>query len=119
MADVKWDHSRFVKNAKTRALDGVEECARGPMATQAKQDCPVGIYDDGRVGGTLRGSIGVERDDANSCVYVGCGGAAKPYAHRQEVDRSLNHRGGQKAGFIRDSVEMHAGKLKSFVQKHL
>lgn len=111
MASVKWDHSGYVKSAKTRAMDGVEECARGPMATQSKEDCPVDH-------GTLRGSIGVERDDANSCCYLGCGGPAKAYAYRQEVDRSLNHIVG-KAGFIRDSVGMHSSKLKSFVEKHL
>lgn len=119
MADIKWDHSKFLKSTRTKALDGVEEVARVHMATQARQDCPVGQYDDGRVGGTLKGSIGVERDDAKGVVYLGCGGAAKAYAHRQEVDRSLNHREGQKAGFIRDSVQMHAGKLNAAIEKHI
>ena len=111
MASIQWDHSSFLKNTKKRALDGVEECARGPMAIQAKRDCPVDS-------GTLRGTIGVERDEKAECVYLGCGGAAKAYAHRQETDRSLNHPSG-KAGFIRDSVQMHNSKLGSYVKKHI
>ncbi|MHC1687971.1 MAG: hypothetical protein AB9879_09730 [Methanothrix sp.] len=111
MADIKWDHSKFVKSTKTKALDGIEECAKGVMLTQAKEDCPVNH-------GIMRGSLTTERDDANKCVYLGGGGPAKDYIHRQEVDRSLNHTVG-KAGFIRDSVEMHAPKLKSYVEKHI
>jgi hypothetical protein len=111
MANFQWDHSRFVKSTETTALDGIEECAKAVMATQAKEDCPVDH-------GTLRDSIGTKRDTANKCVYLGCGGPAKDYALRQEMDRSLNHKVG-KAGFIRDSVEMHAGKLNSYVQKHI
>jgi hypothetical protein len=111
MAEIHWDHSKFLKSTKTRALDGIEEIARGPMATQARQDCPVDQ-------GTLRGSIGVERDEAKGVVYLGCGGAAKAYAYRQEVDRSLNHPSG-KAGFIRDSVQQHAGKLRGAIEKHI
>ena len=111
MANIQWDHSKFQKNVRKRALDGIEACAKGPMATQAKEDCPV-------LSGTLRSTIGTERDEANSCIYIGCGGPAKAYALRQEVDRSLNHPVG-KAGFIHDSVEMHASKLTSFIQKHI
>jgi hypothetical protein len=119
MAEIHWDHSNFLKSTKTKALDGVEEVARTAMMTQARQDCPVGQYSDGRVGGTLRGSIGVERDDAKGVCYLGCGGPAKDYAYRQEMDRSLQHRGGQKAGFLRDSVQMHAGKLNAAIEKHI
>lgn len=111
MSSIQWDHSAFLKSTVSKALDGVEECARGPMATQAKEDCPVDS-------GTLRGTIGTERDDKAKCVYLGCGGPAKKYALRQEVDRSLNHPSG-KAGFIRDSVQMHSGKLSAYVQKHI
>ncbi len=111
MATFQWDHSGFVKSTRTKALDGIEECAKTEMATQAKEDCPVDS-------GTLRGSIGTERDDKEKCIYLGCGGPAKDYALRQETDRSLNHPVG-KAGFIRDSVEMHASKLGSYVQKHI
>jgi len=119
MADIKWDHSKFLKSTKTRALDGVEEVARVHMMTQAEQDCPVGQYDDGRVGGTLKGSIGVERDESKDVCYLGCGGAAKDYAARQELDRTLQHRGNQKAGFVRDSVQMHSSKLGPAIEKHL
>lgn len=81
------------------------------MLTQAKEDCPV-------LNGDMRGSLGTERDNAKKCVYLGGGGPAKDYILKQELDRSLYHDDG-KAGFIRDSVEMHAGKLKSFVEKHI
>jgi hypothetical protein len=108
---ITWNDSDFKKSTVTKALDGIEECAKGVMATQAREDCPVDS-------GTLRGTIGTERDDANKCIYLGCGGPAKAYALRQEVDRSLNHPSG-KAGFIRDSVEMHSSKLGSYVQKHI
>ena len=111
MADIKWDHSKFVKSTKTKALDGIEECAKGVMLTQAKEDCPVDH-------GIMRGSLTTERDDANLCVYLGGGGPAEAYIHRQEVDRSLQHKVG-KAGFIRDSVDMHAPKLKGYIQSHV
>jgi len=108
---VDWRGGAWGKKIQQRALDGVEECVRAVMATQAREDCPVDR-------GTLRASIGTERNDAEKCVYLGCGGAAKAYALRQEVDRSLHHRVG-KAGFIRDSVLMHAGKLPAYIRKHM
>jgi hypothetical protein len=112
MANVKWDDSNYKKSTVTKALDGVEECVKGLMLTQAREDCPVKT-------GTLRDEgLGTERDDANKCIYLGAGGPAKDYAKRQELDRSLNHRVG-KAGFIRDSVEMHASKLNEYVEKHI
>jgi hypothetical protein len=111
MAAVNWHPQNWQKSIRTKALDGVEECVRGLMATQAKEDCPVDQ-------GTLKGSIGTERDDANSCVYLGCGGAAEAYAFRQHQDMSINHRVG-KAKFISGAVEMHAPKLKSYIEKHI
>jgi hypothetical protein len=111
MATVKWDHSAFLKSTISKALDGVEECARGPMASTAKERCPVDT-------GTLRGTIGTERDDKAKCVYLGCGGPAKAYAFRQHQDMTLNHPSGQ-AKFITSSVDTHSGKLKSFIEKHI
>jgi len=111
MASVQWDHSKFVKSTRTKALDGVEACAKTVMATTAKERCPV-------KDGILRGSIGVERDEANSCVYLGCGGPAKAYAFRQHQDLTLNHPVGQ-AKFITSAVETHSKELKSFVEKHI
>jgi hypothetical protein len=111
MADIKWDHSSFVKSAKKKGLDGVEECARGLMLTTAKERCPVD-------NGTMRNSLGVERDDANLCVYLGGGGAAKAYIFRQHQDMSLNHTSGQ-AKFITSAIETHSKELKGFVEKHL
>jgi hypothetical protein len=95
----------------SRAMDGLEECVRVEMLAQAQRDCPVDR-------GTMRASLGVERDDANKCVYLGGGGAAKAYIFRQEIDRSLNHTVG-KAGFIRDSVEMHASKLPKYIKRRI
>jgi hypothetical protein len=37
MADIKWDHSAFRKSAHTKAMDGVEELARGPIMTIEKK----------------------------------------------------------------------------------
>lgn len=118
MADIKWDHSHFLKSTRTKALDGVEEVARVKMLTDAKTRCPVGQYDDGRVGGTMRASLGVERDDTKSCVYVGGGGAAKAYIFRQHQDMTLNHTVGQ-AKFITTAVEAHTGELKAAIEKHI
>ena len=111
MATVSWHPESWLKDTVTKAMDGLEEGVRGPMATQAKEDCPVDS-------GTLRNSIGVERDDANKCVYLGCGGPARDYAFRQHQDMSLNHPVGR-AKFISGAVEQHAPKLKSYVEKHL
>jgi hypothetical protein len=112
MADIKWDHKHFLKSTETKALDGVEEVARGPMATTAKERCPVDHS-------TLRGSIGVERDDAGKCVYIGAGGPAAAYAFRQHQDMSLNHPGAGQAKFITSSIEAHEGKLKATIEKHI
>lgn len=94
---------------KRSALDGIEEWARVLWLSQAKTDCPVDT-------GTMRNSLTVERSDAENCVYVGGGGAAKKYIRRQELDRSLHHKVG-KAGFIRDSVTMHIGKIPEFIKR--
>jgi hypothetical protein len=120
MASIQWNHDSFLKTTISKALDGIEECAKGVMLTQALEDCPVGIYPagSGKKGGTMKGSLGTERDDKNKCVYLGGGGPAKAYIKRQEKDRSYNHTSG-KAGFIRDSVQMHSSKLASYVQKHV
>jgi hypothetical protein len=111
MADIKWDHSKFLKSAPTKAMDGLEELARGPILSEAKEKCPVDH-------GTMRSSLGVERDDKNSCCYIGGGGAAKDYILRQHQDMSLNHPVGE-AKFITNAVQAHSGKLKQYVEKHL
>jgi hypothetical protein len=110
-ATVHWDDKKWLGDTHEKALDGVEECARGPMLTQSKEDCPV-------YKGIMRGTLTVERDDANKCVYLGGGGPAEPYIYEQEVRRDLQHKVG-KAGFIRDSVDMHAPKLKGYIQNHI
>jgi hypothetical protein len=107
---VSWNDSNFKKSTKTKALDGVEELARTKMLTTAKERCPV-------KDGIMRGSLGVERDDANSCVYLGGGGPSKDYIFRQHQDTSLNHRVGQ-AKFISSAVEEHSSELKEYIEKH-
>lgn len=114
MANIKWDHSKFLKSTQTKALDGVEEVCRVHMLTQAKEDCPVAMVN----GGTMRGSLGVERDDRNKRCYIGGGGAAKAYIYRQHQDMTYNHTTG-KAKFITGAVEMHSGKLKAAIEKHI
>lgn len=109
---VEWNDRAFRATKKRQALDGIEECAKVHMVTEGKRVCPTRTS-------TLKGTIGTERDEARRCVYFGCGGAAKAYALRQEMDRSLRHKPGQKAGFIRDSADMHRGKLKDYVQKRV
>jgi hypothetical protein len=114
MANLKWDHSAFQKSVHTKAMDGVEELARGPILTEAKENCPVAPVN----GGTMRGSLGVERDDQASRCYVGGGGAAAAYIFRQHQDMTLNHTSGR-AKFITGAVEAHSGELKKYIEKHL
>ena len=113
-ARVDWNDDNFKKSCRAKALDGIEEVVRGDMLTQAKEDCPVAPIN----GGTMRNSLGTERDDKKGIVYMGGGGAAKAYIKRQERDRTLNHTSG-KAGFLVDSMQMHIGKVKPAVEKHL
>ncbi len=114
MAVIKWDHSAFLKSEHDKAMDGVEELARGSILTEAKEGCPVALVR----GGTMRNSLGVERDDKNSRCYVGGGGAAKDYIFRQHQDMTLNHTTGH-AKFITQAVEAHSGELKKYIEKHL
>jgi hypothetical protein len=114
MATVNWHPESWQKSIKTKALDGVEECAKGLILTTAKERCPVAPIN----GGTMRNSLGTERDDANLCVYIGGGGAAKKYIFRQHQDMSLNHTTGQ-AKFITSAIETHSKELKGFVEKHI
>lgn len=111
MANVSWNDGGFKKKIKKQGLDGLEEWGRAAWHPQAYRDAP-------KKTSTMAVSLGVERDEANSCIYVGGGGAAKDYILKQELDRSLHHEVG-KAGFIADSVEMHSGKLASYVKKHV
>ncbi len=107
----KWDDSRFRKNTVNRGMDGLEEWGRVEALPQMKTDCPVKE-------GVMRDSLDLERDDRNLCIYLGGGGAAKAYILRQERDKSLDHPVG-KAGFIEDSIEMKAPKIKQYVEKRL
>jgi hypothetical protein len=106
-----WDHAKFSKDTTKKALDGIEELARGVILTQCKEECPVDQ-------GTMRGSLGVERDDEKKCIYLGGGGLSQAYIYRQHQDRSLNHRVG-KAGFIIDPVEEHSPEMPKYIEKHI
>jgi len=109
---LRWHPEKFIKKTEEAALDGIEEWARTIWLSQAKEDCPVAL----RFGGTMRNSLGVVRE--GNYIKIGGGGPARDYIYRQEMDRNLNHRDGQKAGFIRDSATMHKGKIIKFVEKH-
>lgn len=108
---INWNDKLFISNIRKKGLDGVDEWCRTVWEPQAKRDCPVD-------GGTMRNSLGVERDDQANCCYVGGGGAASSYILKQELDRSLHHEVG-KAGFISDTVANNINKLPEYVKKHI
>ncbi len=114
MPITKDNWNQYKKSTADKALDGIEECARALMLTEAKERCPVAPVN----GGTMRNSLTVERDNSKKVVYLGGGGAAKAYIFRQHQDTSLNHTTGQ-SKFITTAIEIHSPKLKQFVEKHV
>ena len=110
MTNIQWNHTKFVKSVEQRAMDGCEECAI-IIKTDAAERCPVDR-------GTMRASLGVERDDKKLCCYIGGGGPAKDYILRQHQDMSLNHVTGE-AKFISNALEAHAKELPSMIKKHV
>lgn len=108
---VQWNDSSFKRKVVSAGMDGLNEWGLTVWLPVAKQNCPVDQ-------GTMRNSLGVERDDANKCIYVGGGGQAKAYILKQELDRSLHHNVG-KAGFIKDTVEQNISKAPSYIKKRL
>ena len=108
---ISWNDSGFKKKIVSAGMDGLEEWGRVEWHPQAYKDSP-------KKTSTMAGSLGIERDDANKCLYVGGGGQAKDYILKQELDRSLHHEVG-KAGFIGDTVQMKASKLPAYVKKHI
>ncbi|MCK9571582.1 hypothetical protein M0R72_21710 [Candidatus Pacearchaeota archaeon] len=115
-----WNDGPFKKAVVKRGMDGLEEFALTVWKPQAQRDCPVGVYPagSGKSGGTMRNSLGYERDDSNKVVYVGGGGAATDYIFVQEKDRSLHHTTG-KAGFINDTLQSNISKLPTYIKKHI
>ena len=111
MTDISWHDDEFKKAIVKNAIDGLEEWGKVVWHPQAYRDAP-------KKSSTMAGSLGVERDDANACIYVGGGGQAKAYILKQELDRSLHHEVG-KAGFILDTVNMNAGSIQEYVKKHI
>ena len=108
---VSWDDSNFHKNTIKKGVDGLEEWGKVEWHPKAFGDSPV-------KSGAMRGSLGVERDDNNKCIYVGGGGESKDYILKQELDRSLHHEVG-KAGFIMDTVKEKSPLLSQYVKKHI
>lgn len=111
MVDISWKGAVFTALVKKNAMDGLEEWCQGTWLPQATKDCPVDS-------GVMKGSLGVERNDAGQFCLVGGGGEASSYIARQELDRSLKHPVG-KAGFIQDSVNMHKSKLVPMIEKRI
>ena len=111
---VQWNDDSFKKATIKRGMDGLEEFALTVWLPQAKINCPVAPVN----GGTMRNSLGYERDDSQKVVFVGGGGAAKDYIFKQEMDRSLHHTTG-KPGFINDTLQENISKLPAYVKKHI
>ncbi|WP_187443522.1 HK97-gp10 family putative phage morphogenesis protein [Rossellomorea aquimaris] len=63
----KKDVFKALNDAEKRVLLGIGEFAEG----QAKSLAPVGQYDDGRVGGNLRGSITHQVNEGKRSVEIG------------------------------------------------
>jgi hypothetical protein len=111
---VTWSDGPFKKKVIAAGMDGLEEFALTVWKPHAQRDCPVSPIN----GGTMRNSLGYERDDANKVVYVGGGGAAKDYIFKQEMDSSLRHTTG-KAHFINGTLQENISKLPQYVKKHV
>jgi hypothetical protein len=111
MAEIKWDHSGFLKKVEKKGMDGLEEWALVEWKPQAYRDAP-------KLSSTMAGSLGHERDDGKKCIYVGGGGQAKAYILKQELDASLRHEVG-KSHFISGAVQSNASKLGTYVKKHI
>jgi hypothetical protein len=111
MANITWNDAAFKKRIVSGGMDGLEEFGLAVWRPPAVRDAP-------KESGTMAGSLGVERDDANKCIYVGGGGQAKSYILKQELDRSIRHNVG-KAGFIGDTLQANISKLPAYVKKHV
>lgn len=111
MKITEWAAGAVINRAKEAALNGLEEWADGEVLSEMKRQCPVDQ-------GTMRNSLGTERDDARGVIVLGGGGPAESYIYRQHQDASLNHTTG-KSHFIVDPVEQLAPNAAQYVEKHL
>jgi len=114
MKIVEWAAGAVINTAKKKALDGLEEWGKGEVLSEMKRQCPVAL----EYGGTMRNSLGTERDDERGVIILGGGGPAESYIYRQHQDASLNHTTG-KSHFITDPVEQLASNAAKYVEKHL
>jgi hypothetical protein len=111
MKITEWASASVISRARKNALDGVEEWARGEVLSEMKRQCPVDQ-------GTMRNSLGTERDEENNVIILGGGGSAEKYIYVQHQRADFNHTTG-KSHFIVDPVEQLTPNLPEYVQKHL
>jgi len=114
MKITEWFAPAIIARARKAGLDGVEEWARGEVLSEMRRQCPVAPIN----GGTMRNSLGTERDDENNVIILGGGGAAESYIYIQHQRADFNHTTG-KSHFIIDPVEQLTPNLPEYVQKHL
>jgi hypothetical protein len=114
MKITEWAAGAVINATKKKALDGLEEWGKGEVLSEMKRQCPVAPVN----GGTMRNSLGTERDDDRGVIILGGGGPAESYIYRQHQDASLNHTTG-KSHFITDPVEQLAPNAAQYVEKHL
>lgn len=108
----EWAAGAVIARAKEAALDGVEEWAKGEVLSEMKRQCPVAPVN----GGTMRNSLGTEREDDK--IILGGGGPAKDYIYIQHQRADFNHTTG-KSHFIVDPVEQLGPSAAKYVEKHL
>ena len=107
----EWAAGAVIARAKEAALDGLEEWGKGEVLSEMKRQCPVDQ-------GTMRNSLGTERDDARGVIVLGGGGPSKDYIYIQHQRADFNHTTG-KSHFITDPVEQLAPNAAKYVEKHL
>ena len=111
MKITEWAAASVIQSAKKKAMDGLEEWAKGEVLSEMKRQCPVDQ-------GTMRNSLGTERDDERGVIILGGGGPAEAYISIQHQRADFNHTTG-KSHFIVDPVEQLAGNAAGYVEKHL
>ena len=114
MKITEWAAASVIARARVKALDGVEEWARGEVLSEMKIQCPVAP----KYGGTMRNSLGIERDDGRGVIVLGGGGPSEAYIYIQHQRADFNHTTG-KSHFIVDPVEQLTPNLPGYIQKHL
>lgn len=114
----EWNPDGFLNKVCQNVMDGLEEWGWTVWLPHAQENCPVGVYpkSSGRLGGAMRASLTIERDDVALKVFFGGGGPAKDYIYVQETDASLNHTSGGYR-FIRNAYEMGQAQILPIVAR--